>query len=303
MALANVTSTIWSARITEYLIRQTLWAGLCNRNYEGEVIGHGTVKIPTFTGSTTVKDYTPNMDIEDGELATYTTQDMTIDQLKYFNVYADDADQVQTPVRMIEDLSRDAGEQIGLYVDNYLAGIWTDDANVNAGRTVTLGKQAEVFKGGTAALRQTAARAFLAGVSDIKKRMFAAGVDQGLNGWFLVIHEDIFALVEKYMTDGNGVDYGGLTGQTVQMGFAGNLLGFPVYVNTLIPKTSAKQYKCVVAHPNAVTLANELQEVVPYMPEKRFGEALKGLYVYGAKFINENFNYRLGMFYDEAATS
>jgi hypothetical protein len=35
----------------------------------------------------------------------------------------------------------------------------------------------------------------------------------------------------------------------------------------------------------AISLATQILEVTPYKPEKRFGDAVKGLEVYGAKVV------------------
>ena len=59
-AIENFIPEIWSARYTRMVERLSVFAGLCNQNYMGEVAEAGdTVKIPTFDHSNiTVSDYT-----------------------------------------------------------------------------------------------------------------------------------------------------------------------------------------------------------------------------------------------------
>jgi hypothetical protein len=38
-------------------------------------------------------------------------------------------------------------------------------------------------------------------------------------------------------------------------------------------------------HPMGISFAEQILEVVAYRPEKRFGDAVKGLHVYGTKVI------------------
>ena len=63
MAISVFIPTIWSARLLEHLDKAHVYAGLVNRDYEGEIRNYGdTVKIQQI-GDITVKSYTKNTDI------------------------------------------------------------------------------------------------------------------------------------------------------------------------------------------------------------------------------------------------
>lgn len=48
---------------------------------------------------------------------------------------------------------------------------------------------------------------------------------------------------------------------------------------------NASKYKCLARTKSAVAYASQLTETVAYRPERRFGDAIKSLQVWGAKII------------------
>ena len=91
---SNFVPEIWSARFLSRLDDSLVWGSVANSLYEGEIAQAGdTVKIPTPTTTVTVSDYTIDTDIASPTLTSGTTQDLTIDQQKYFHFYVDDIDQ------------------------------------------------------------------------------------------------------------------------------------------------------------------------------------------------------------------
>ena len=55
--------------------------------------------------------------------------------------------------------------------------------------------------------------------------------------------------------------------------------------------TRTAAYRCPVGTNDAVTHPFQIQEVEAYRPEKRFGDAVKGLYVYGAGVVAPDYLY------------
>ena len=90
MAVTSFIPEIWAARLLEHLDKAHVYAALMNRDYEGEIRNAGdTVHINTI-GDITVDDY-------DGTAITYealstTSQDLKIDQAKYFAFGVDDVE-------------------------------------------------------------------------------------------------------------------------------------------------------------------------------------------------------------------
>ncbi len=52
-----------------------------------------------------------------------------------------------------------------------------------------------------------------------------------------------------------------------------------------MPNTSGSKFKIIAGHALATSFAEQVLDVRTYKPEKRFGDAVKGLHVYGAKVV------------------
>ena len=293
-AYANVIPQIWAARFQSKLRELLLWESLTNRNFEGEVRAYGdTVKIPDFTGSVTVKDYTVNTDIDDPQLGSTTTQDFPINQAKYFNIYVDDIDRVQTRPNIMDAFMTEASVEVAETVNSYITGIFNGAAEV-AARVTAVGSNAAKLGGADAAKRTSAAQQIIRALSTLKKQKFNNNLRQ--DTW-LVIHPDIHEVIEQFLSVNTTLDYGGQTATVLANGFAGNLLGFNIFVDKNITNANDK-YKCFVGTNEAVTFASQITQVIPYRPEKRFGDAVKGLYVYDAKLVDAKYLYHFNVYYD-----
>ena len=95
MAISTFIPEIWAARLMENYRRNLVFAALANRNWEGEIQQYGDTVHINSLADITVKEYTPNTDIDDPEQLTTTDQVLLIDHGTYFNFYVNDVDKVQ----------------------------------------------------------------------------------------------------------------------------------------------------------------------------------------------------------------
>jgi len=72
---------------------------------------------------------------------------------------------------------------------------------------------------------------------------------------------------------------------TLRNGRVGMAAGFTILKSPLVPNTSGAKYKILAGHSMAITLAEQIMNVEAYRPQLRFGDAVKGLMVYGAKVV------------------
>ena len=104
MAIENFIPTLWSAKMLVGFREKAIFAGLANREYEGEASSGNTVKI-TGVVDVAVKDYKAGA-LPDGDGGTLprtttpdeitdTTIDLLINQEKNFDFYVDDIDRAQ----------------------------------------------------------------------------------------------------------------------------------------------------------------------------------------------------------------
>ncbi|MEO7672857.1 MAG: P22 coat protein - protein 5 domain protein, partial [Pyrinomonadaceae bacterium] len=68
-------------------------------------------------------------------------------------------------------------------------------------------------------------------------------------------------------------------------GEVGEAAGFRILKSNNVPNTTATKYKIIAGHSIATAYVEQIVDLQTYQPEKRFGDAVKGLRVYGAKVV------------------
>ena len=282
MMVAAFVPEVWAARFTSKLEDALVYGSRTNRNYEGEIAMYGdTVKIPTSTTTVTVKDYMENTDIDDPELAKGTTQDLQIDQQKYFHFYVDDITELQTRPALMDDTMREAAQTVAETVDDHLNDRFA--SAYDAKRAVDVASAADA-----------APDKFLESMIVLKRMMTDANIPMGMR-WIIVPPVFIEKIERHFIAQGGsaaGVFAPATADMTVRNGYAGNLVGFDLLgtVQGRIPHAgdgANKKLRCVAGQGmEALTMAQQITEIEAYRPERRFGDAVKGLYVYGSKVVH-----------------
>ena len=250
----NFIPTLWSAEVLVSLKDQLVWGqeGVINRNYEGEVKGYGsTVKINGLEGITVGK-YTKNTDINAPEVLGDNTRELVVDQANYFNFLIDDVDQAQQNPKLMSAAMIEASFALKQEADKYIAE--------------------QIAKSTTQAITKditTPAEAYDVLV-DLAVMLDEANVPE--QGRFVVIPPFFEGLIKK---DERFVGVGDATDASIKLnGFVGRVAGFNLI-----------KYHIVAGHSMATTYADQINEVEAYRPEKRFADAVKGLYTYGLKVV------------------
>ena len=263
--------TVWAGRLLTALENALVYGQkqVCNRDYEGEIQAAGnTVKIASI-GNVTVNDYEKDVDIADAAALTDAEQTLLIDQQKYFHFYVDSLDRVQQNVDIMDEAMRNAGWRLREEADNFLAGVM--DAAMPAGNTI-----------GSIATP----------IVPTKDNAYEYLVDLGvkldesnapINGRFCIIPAWFHGMLLK---DDRFVRSGTTVGDArLANGEVGEAAGFRILKSNNVPNTSGLKYKIIAGHANATAYVEQILDLQGYKPEKRFGDAVKGLHVYGAKVV------------------
>jgi len=270
MSINNFIPAVWSSQILRGLEKTLIYAqpGIVNRDYEGDIAQAGdTVKIQSI-GDPTIFDYTKNTDMSGPETLTDATRSLVIDQAKSFNFQVDDVDDAQArgDAVMAEALHR-AGYKLGDVTDQYLAGIMALAATNTIGTTTT-------------PIEVTSANAY---DQLVKAKIKLDVANAPTAGRFAIVPSWFGAALEL---DQRFIGTNGYMGNTVLMnGEVGMVAGFRVFMSNNTPNTTNTKYKIVAGCSGATTFAEQINAVEAYRPEKRFGDAVKGLHLYGAKVI------------------
>ena len=266
--------TVWASRLLTALGSALVYgqAGVCNRDYEGEIRKSGnTVKIASI-GDVTIDDYTKDTDIADPEILTDEEQSLLIDQAKYFNFYVDSIDRAQQNVNVLDEAMRRAAWRLRDLSDTFLAA--TMEAVVPVGNKI-----------GSVATP----------IVPTKETAYEYLVDMGvlldesnvpIDGRFVVVPAWFHGLLLK---DDRFVRSGTMPGERrLQNGEVGEAAGFSILKSNNVPNTTGTKYKIMAGHSIATAYVEQIVDVQTYKPEKRFGDAVKGLHVYGAKVVRPN---------------
>lgn len=273
MSLNNFIPSVWAGVLLQNLHKnQTYVQALCNRNYEGEIRQFGdTVKINAI-GAVTISDYTKNTDLSSPETLTDAQTTLSIDQAKSFNFQIDDVDKAQQNPQVMGEAMREAAYGLADATDQFIAAKYAD---VDSGNLIgTTGSPKTVGTGGS----DSNAYALLvdAGVALDEANNPRGDRRVVVPSWFhgLLLKDDRFV---SFATSDSA--------QTRDEGLVGRAAGFAIYVSNNVPNTTGAKYRILAGSNNAMTYAEQINEVEPYRPEKRFADAVKGLHLYGAKLV------------------
>lgn len=264
---------VWAARLLTALETELVYgqANVSNRDYEGNIRSSGnTVKIASV-GDVDVNDYTKDTDIADPAILTDSAQSMNVDQKKYFNFYVDSLDRAQQNVNILDTAMRRASWKLRDHADQYLAGIMA--TAVPVGNTIGTGTP----------IVPTKANAY---EHLVDLSVLLDETDTPLSGRFCIVPAWFHGLLLK---DDRFIKAGTMrSDRALANGAVGEAAGFTILKSNNVPNDEGEEYKIIAGHSIATTYAEQILDVQAYKPEKRFGDAVKGLHVYGAKVVRAN---------------
>ncbi|MGM9594198.1 MAG: P22 phage major capsid protein family protein [Candidatus Onthomonas sp.] len=268
MAFTNFIPEVWSARLLEHLDKVHVYAGLMNRDYEGDIRAYGDTVHINQVGDITISDYTGS-DISDPQELDSTMLDLVIDKAKYFNFQIKDVNNAQSNPKLVDAAMQRASYGMNDVIDQYLAALLL--AGVDKGN---------VLYGDTDAVTPTSANAYDYLV-DLGVVLNEANVPM-MGRWVVVPPWFHGLLLKDPRFVGNGTGY---SQAVLQGGLVGEAAGFQIHLSNNVPNTSGAKYKVIAGTNAAGAFAEQLVELEAYRLEKNFSDAVKGLHVYGAKVI------------------
>ena len=276
MAVSNFIPTVWSARILSNMQKAQVFAGLCNREYEGEIKNEGdTVKIGGI-GAVSVAAYTKNSTSLTWATLTDATQSLLINQSQYFAFKVDDVDSVQVNVNLIDEAMREAAYAVSDTIDAYVASLYTQAATANklgadAGSAKTIG-----YGSGELDPYKT--------LVNMGVLLSTANVPQ-LGRW-AVVPPWFAGMLRK---SGSFVaNPAGVTGQSMVNGFVTRVAGFDIYESNNVTNDAqtAKTWRIMLGTNQAISLAVQRMPIMEAMRlEGSFSDGIRGLLLYGAKVV------------------
>ena len=263
--------TVWASRLLVALEKALVYgqSNVCTRDYEGQIREAGnTVKIASI-GDVSIGDYVKDIDIADPEVLTDTDQSLLIDQSKYFNFYVDSIDRAQQNVNVLDEAMRRSAWALREKADAFLASVMENAV-------------AAVNKIGSTTTPKVPTK------DDAYEYLVDLGVlldesDVPIDGRFVIVpawYHGLLLKDERFVKAGTLRSDGALAN-----GEVGEAAGFRILKSNSVPNTAAAKYKIIAGHSIATAYVDQIVDLQTYKPEKRFGDAVKGLHVYGAKVV------------------
>lgn len=269
MAVANTVTnfqqTIWSKSILRSLEKITSLRNHCNFQYEKESKNAKEVKILSVNRPT-IRTYVPGTPIQ-REGATDSSQTLMLNQYRYFNFEVEDIVKAQSVPGLMEALTDEAGKGLALEGDKYVAEIVKADVESDAptvsvsGSVITLtNKNAmESVEAGFATLYANDCK-----VSDT---------------FYLELAPTVFTTYRQQLTELSTNNP-----EILKKGAVGKINNAFVCIENCLPEGDGAHYN-ILRTDKAIAFAEQIDKVEKYRPEDAFTDAVKGLYVFGAKII------------------
>jgi hypothetical protein len=268
MAVTNFVPDIWSARILMNLSRTSVGVGVCNQDYEGDTTVGDSVKITSITDPT-IGTYS-GADITT-EAITDATQALLLDQKKYWSLYLDDVERAQAV---------NGGAILAAAVDRASYGLSnTMDAYVLS--VIGAGASAS-------APDHQVAEATISTTTDAYDNLVTwAGMldsaDVPPESRYAVITPALYA---KLLKDSRFVAAGDVqSAETRGNGLVGRAAGLEIFKSNNLPDGpgAGAGKLMLVGSRYATTMAQQIRSTEAFRLEKKFGDGVKGLHVYGCR--------------------
>ncbi len=257
MAITNFQRTVWSTKIQTVLETVSGLKNNCDYQFEGEIKLAKEVKILGVTRPT-IRTYVPGTPLT-REGGTDSSQLLKIDQFKYFDIEVEDVDKAQSVKGLMDTLVSEAGKGLAEEADKYIASLTATVENVSSsyeisGATIV----AEIEKG--------------------FKKLYENNCKVN-DTFYLEVTPAFFTALRPALTElyTNNVDM-------LKKGIVGKLNNAYVSISNLLHNDETDDY-CILRTSKAIAYAGQIDKVEAYRPHDAFSDAVKGLYVFGAKVV------------------
>ena len=287
MAVSNtVTSfqqTIWSKSILRSLNKITSLRNHCDFKYEKDSKNAKEVRILSITRPT-IRTYVPGTSLT-RESVVDGYQTLQLNQYRYFNFEIEDIVKAQSVPGLMEASTDEAAKGLALEGDKYVASIIEDGVeNGVVVNEATDPDTTETIAQSASVISLTTANA-MASVEDGFAALY--GNDCKVSDMFYFeVAPKVFTIYRQSLTELSTNNP-----EILKKGAVGKINNAYVCIENCLPtgKTGTGStdnvYYNVIRTDKAIAFAEQIEKVEHYRPEDAFTDAVKGLYVFGAKIV------------------
>lgn len=260
----NFIPEVFSKLLQAKFYKQSVLPAISNTDYEGEISGQGDKVVIRTVPSITINDYAGTVSNE--ELTTAKVE-MLIDKAKYYSFKVDDVLAAQADINLLESASGDAAEGMRVAVEtDVLSSVVTGATTIGAQTTIT-------------------ASNVLGEILELSTALDELNIPE--EGRFIVLPPSMISLLKQ-----SELRQAYLTGDAespLRNGRVGMVDRFTVYQSNMLytpgTGTDATYTHVLAGHPKAISFASQFTNTETIRLESTFGDAVRGLKVYGSKVV------------------
>lgn len=256
MSILNYIPELWNAAMMDDFEKAHVFGKVCRCKIDAPITKKGQTVHISGIGDITIGDYTGGnitmQDLDDAGVI------LKIDQAKYFDFTVDDVDGLQANGDLMGVATKKASYTLKDTADSYLNGI----LYAGAGLTAVDDSDMDIAT-------------VISGVAEMALALDEKSVPSEQQ-WIIVPFWVRTKLLLAGIYHANDLK-GNING------FVGGQLGIDMYASNNVGTTHP-----IAGAYGAVAYAEQIVETVAFSPELRFGDALKGLHVYGSKVVKPN---------------
>jgi hypothetical protein len=260
--VSSFKQVVWSKSILKSLEKITSLRNHCDFQYEKDTKNAKEVKILNVNRPS-IHRYVPGTalereSIQDGE------QTLKLDQFFYYNYEVEDIDKAQSVPGLMEATTDEAAQGLALEGDKYVASVIktaVDGGDVTASASVTLTKSNAVEKveEGFVALYENDCK-----INDT---------------FYLELAPKVYSLFKQNLTETSTNNP-----ELLKKGAIGKYNNALVCIENCLPTDETSVYNILRTN-KAVAFAEQIDKVEKYRPQDAFTDAIKALYVFGARVV------------------
>jgi len=271
MAVSNFQQTIWSKSIQKELKTITSLRNHCDFQYEKDTKNAKEVKILSVTRPT-IRTYVPGTSLT-REGLTDAALTLQLNQYKYFDFEVEDIDKAQSVPGLMEEASREAALGLAEEGDKYVAALI--EAAVEDG-VHPIGQSASVIS----LTKSNAVEKVEDGFAYLYEKNCRVN-----DTFYLEVAPKVFTIYRQALTELSTDNP-----EILKKGAVGKINNAYVCIENLLPTGATGTgsddiYYNVLRTNKAIAFAEQIDKVEAYRPHDAFQDALKGLYVFGAKIV------------------
>lgn len=281
MSVAIFKPELWSKTILNALDTMTSMRNHCDYTFNGE-IKYGTKLHITEAGETTIRDYTPGVDIT-LENANGLDVELEITERKYFAKYYDDVDMVQSIKGVMENDMKQSAKALREEADKFVASKLKDAVETGVTFHSDETGQDEVRKIEKSANYTPSDSTIVSAIEGGLTYLYSKNVTPATDIWG-EFSPAMYSVTRIHLTElaTNNLDL-------MKRGIIGRYNNVNITIENNLPtKTTGSGASAVTTRYNflrtgkACAFAEQIDKIKAVEKERGFGDIVKGLYVYGA---------------------